>query len=143
MRGHAVRGTTRKAAHAQEIEAAGAEAIVADPGRIATLMPAIDRVALVCVLLGSARGEREEIEALHGPRLEMLIARLIDTAVRGIIYEARGSVPAPVLADGVQRARRACHVSRLPFAALDVPPDDHQAWLAAAVSAVESLLHSE
>lgn len=143
VRGHPVRGTTRKDAHAREIEAAGAEAVVADPDRIATLMPAIDRVGLVCVLLGSARGEPEKIEALHGPRLEMLIARLIDTTVRGVVYEARGSVPARVLADGEQRARRACERSRLPFALLDVGPDDYPAWLASAVSTVERLLNSE
>ena len=91
-RGHAVRGTTRSPERAPEIEAAGAEPFIADPDRIATLMPALDNVAVVCVLLGSANGEREHLEALDGSRLEMLLTRLIDTTVRGVVYQAHGTV---------------------------------------------------
>lgn len=139
-RGHAVRGTTRNAAHAGAIEAVGAEAVIADPDRVSTLMPAVDRVALVCILLGSARGEPDALSALHGSRLEMLIARLIDTTVRGVVYEARGSVAADVLEAGVRRVRRACERSRVPLSVLDAPPEDHHAWVASAVGAAEGLL---
>jgi hypothetical protein len=103
-------------------------------------MPAIDRVAVVCILLGSARGDREELEALHGSRLEMLLARLIDTPVRGVVYEARGSVSEHVLAAGCERVRRACGRSRLPFELLDTPPADREAWLARALAGVERLV---
>ncbi len=71
------------------------------------------------VLLGSARGEREQLEALHGSRLEMLLCRLIDTTVRGFAYETRGSVPAEILASGADRVRDVCERSRLPYALLD------------------------
>jgi hypothetical protein len=135
-----VRGTTRSAARAREIEAALAEPFVADPDRIASLMPALDQVAVVCLLLGSARGDREQLVALHGPRLEMLIARLIDSTVRGVVYEARGSVPEDVLAAGSELLRSACGRSRVPFALLEAPPEDLEAWLEAALTGVERLV---
>jgi hypothetical protein len=105
-------------------------------------MPAIDHVAVVCLLLGSARGRREELDALHGPRLEMLLARLIDTTVRGVLYEARGSVPAELLAAGSERVRRACELSRVPFALVETPPEDREGWLVAALAGVERLVTS-
>ena len=45
--GHAVRGTTRDAAHAAAIAEAGAEPYVGDPDRIATLMEALHGVTIV------------------------------------------------------------------------------------------------
>jgi hypothetical protein len=125
---------------AREIQAAGAEPFIADPDRVATVMPALDHVAVVCVLLGSANGEREHLDALHGSRLEMLLARLIDTTVRGVVYETHGTAPEDVLADGAKRVRRACGNSRTPFELLEVPREDGEAWLAAAVAGVEGLL---
>jgi hypothetical protein len=139
-RGHAVRGTTRRPARAPEIQAAGAEPFVADPDRVATLMPALDSVTVVYLLLGSAHGLREQLEALHGSRLEMLLARLTDTTVRGLVYEARGSMPGQVLAGGCERVRRACGRARLPFELLAVPPGDGEAWLAGALAGVERLI---
>ena len=141
--GHAVRGTTRDPARAQQLERAGAEAFVADPDRVVTLMPALDRVTVVCHLLGSARGERAMLEALHGPRLEMLLARLIDTTVRGVVYEATGSVPAELLHEGADRVRRACAYSHVPFQLLEAPPPEHhRAWRDAALEAIERLVDS-
>lgn len=140
-RGLAVRGTTRSPQQAREIEAAGAEPYIADPDRIASVMSALDNVAVVCVLLGSAIGEREQLEALHGPRLEMLLARLVDTTVRGVVYEAHGNVPEQVLAGGAERIRRACRRSRTPFELLETPREDREAWLAAAVAGVAGLIN--
>ena len=139
-RGHAVRGTTRTQARAPEIEAAGAEPYIADPDRVATLMPALDHAAVVCVLLGSASGTRQHIEALHGPRLEMLLGRMIDTTVRGVLYETQGAVPTEVLAAGAERLKQSCVCSRIAYALLEAPPEDHQAWLAAALAAVARLV---
>jgi Trk K+ transport system NAD-binding subunit len=45
--GHAVRGTTRDPARSADIASSGAEATVADPDRLATLMPAIEGVTVV------------------------------------------------------------------------------------------------
>jgi len=76
--GHAVRGTTR-GAHVEEIRAAGAEPYVGDPDRIATLMEALHGVTIVCWLGGT-------VEIPEG-RLRMFFEKLVDTPVRGVVYE--------------------------------------------------------
>jgi hypothetical protein len=89
------------------------------------------------LLLGSASGTREQLEALHGTRLEMLLERMLDTTVRAVVYERSGSVPDDVLASGSERVGYACRRSLIPYVLLDADPDDHGAWLAAAMGAVE------
>ena len=79
--GHAVRGTTR-GAHTAEIAAAGAEPYVGDPDRIATLMDALHGVTIVCWLIGTIPDGD-----LHAGRLRMLLEKLVDTGVRGFVYE--------------------------------------------------------
>jgi threonine dehydrogenase-like Zn-dependent dehydrogenase len=138
--GHAVRGTTRDPARAAEIEAAGAEAWVGDPDRIATISYALDGVTILCWLMGSARGTREQLAALHGSRLQMLLERTIDTTVRGLVYEAAGSVEEGLLAQGAETVRAACHYSEIPHGLLRADPADHGGWLAAARSSVDRLL---
>jgi len=139
-RGHAVRGTTRDPARLAAIEAAGAEGRLADPDRIATLTGALDGVTIVCWLLGSARGPADRLEALHGPRLAMLLARTVDTPVRGVVYEAAGSVPAPLLAAGAAIVAERCAQARIPHALLAADPGDRSGWVEAAVGCVERLL---
>jgi uncharacterized protein YbjT (DUF2867 family) len=138
--GHVVRGTTRAAGGRARIEQAGADAIVADPDRIATLAPALEHVGVVCVLLGSAIGEPARVAALHTTRLDMLLTRIVDTTVRGIVYEAAGRVDRTLLADGAARVRAFCQDSRIPCAVLDAEPADHRRWLEAALSAVRGVL---
>jgi uncharacterized protein YbjT (DUF2867 family) len=139
-RGHAVRGTTRDPARAVEIEALGAEPVVSDPDRIATLARAFDHVGVACLLLGSATGTPEQLEALHGSRLEMLLTRMIDTTVRGVVYESAGSVDGALLRSGAARVREACEGSLIPYVLLDADPGEPAEWLAAAVGAVEQVL---
>jgi uncharacterized protein YbjT (DUF2867 family) len=81
--GHAVRGTTRDPARTAAIAAAGAEPYVGDPDRIGSLMGALTGVTIVCWLLGTV-----SIAELHGGRLRMLFEKLVDTPVRGVVYEA-------------------------------------------------------
>jgi predicted dinucleotide-binding enzyme len=138
--GHAVRGTTRSPERAAEIEAAGAEPFIGDPDVIATIAPSFDHVSIACVLLGSARGPDEAIAALHGTRLEMLLARMIDTTVRAVAYEVAGSVSADVLAAGARLVADVCSDSRIPFELLDRDPADASGWLEGAVGAVSRLL---
>lgn len=76
--GHAVRGTTR-GAHVEAIRAAGAEPYVGDPDRIATLMDALHGVAIVCWLA-------DGLDIPEG-RLRMFFEKLVDTGVRGVVYE--------------------------------------------------------
>jgi nucleoside-diphosphate-sugar epimerase len=138
---HAVRGTTRGGAAARaEIEAAGAEPYVGDPDRIGTIVPAFDGATIVVWLLGSAHGSPEQLSALHGGRLEMLLLRVVDTTVRGLVYEAAGSVDAAVLSAGAETVRAACERSRIPLSVLIADPTRHHAWLVAAHAAVAELL---
>ena len=75
------------------------------------------------MLLGSARGTAEQLAALHGTRLDMLLERMLDTTVRGVVYEAAGSVPSPrCWPTGADRVRHACERSLIPYVLLDGRP---------------------
>src|SRR5918997_6344078 len=123
--GHAVRGTTRDPARAEAIRAAGAEPYVGDPDRIGTLMDALAGVTVVCWLMGTL-----PVPELHGGRLRMLWEKLVDTPVRGVLYE--GCLP-----EGEQVARAAAETWRIPLEVLDADPADHDAWLAAARGGID------
>jgi uncharacterized protein YbjT (DUF2867 family) len=120
-RGHAVRGTTRDPARRAAIEAAGAEAFVGDPDRIATLTAALDHATVLCVLLGCATGPDARVAALHDTRLEMLLQRTVDSTVRGIVYEAAGTLTGPVLERGAEVVSSACEDSHIPYVLLGDP----------------------
>ena len=139
-RGHAVRGTTRSSARLEAIEAAGAEAVLGDPDVVGTLVRWFEHVGVACVLLGSAAGTPEQLAALHGPRLDMLLARMLDTTVRGVVYEAAGSVGPALLEAGATLVRERCEDSRIPYALLRADPADGCAWTVAAATAVDSAL---
>jgi uncharacterized protein YbjT (DUF2867 family) len=96
--GHAVRGTTRDAARTAAIAEAGAEPFVGDPDRIGTLMGALAGVTVICWLLGAVPAPE-----LHDGRLRMLFEKLVDTPVRGVVYE-RGSAAGEAIArDAAER----------------------------------------
>jgi uncharacterized protein YbjT (DUF2867 family) len=111
-RGHAVRGTTRRESQLPEILAADADAVIADPNRLATLTPHLDGVTVLCWLMGSAEGDG--VGALHAERLEALLETLVDTHVRGVVYEAAGSVDPALLEQGAAVVRRASATWRMP-----------------------------
>jgi len=142
-RGHAVRGTTRSEGRRAAIEAAGAEVWIGDPDRIATISYALADVTILCWLMGSAEGLAEEVATLHGSRLSMLLERTIDTTVRGLLYEAAGTVDPSVLAAGAETVRAACGYSEIPHALLEADPGQHEVWLAAALAAIDRLLSYE
>ena len=134
--GHAVRGTTRGPEGLAEIEAAGVEAVVADPDRLGTILVQLAGVTLICWLMGSATGAGD----LHGPRLETLLERLVDTPVRGIVYEAAGSVEPALLATGAAAVLAAADRWQMPADVVEADPADDAAWLAQVRAAVERLL---
>ncbi len=137
-----MRGTTRDRGRCADIEAAEAEAFVGDPDRVATISPALDHVSVAFILLGSATGPHEEIAALHTTRLQMLLARMLDTTVRGIVYEAAGSVGASLLQDGAERVQAACEGSLIPYVLLRADPSEHRSWLKAATTAHDDILRA-
>ncbi len=126
--GWAVRGTSRAAAGLTEIEAAGIEPALADPDRPAGLLDLVGDVTVVHWLLGSARGESEAIAAIHGPRLERFMAKLVDTPVRGFVYEARGSVESRQLEQGGGIVRAAAATWRIPAEVVEAGPADAPGW---------------
>jgi uncharacterized protein YbjT (DUF2867 family) len=103
--GHAVRGTTRDPARTAAIAAAGAEPYVGDPDRIGTLMDALAGVTVVCWLTGTLA-----VPELHGGRLRMLLSKLVDTPVRGVVYE--GEAGAAIAQDAAERWRIPVEVVR-------------------------------
>ena len=109
--GHAVRGTTRDPARTDTIAAAGAEPYVGDPDRIGTLMDALVGVTVVCWLLG-----RVPDPDLHRGRLRMLFEKLVDTPVRGVVYEL-------ALPEGEAIARDAAERWHIPVEVIE-PGDD-------------------
>ncbi len=128
VEGWAVRGTSRSERGLAAIEAAGIEAAQADPDRVGTVLELVADVAVVFVLLGSAEGEPDALEALHGPRLERLMEKLVDTPVRGVVYEAAGSVGPGLLEGGAEIVRAASRTWRIPARIVVSEPSEPARW---------------
>jgi nucleoside-diphosphate-sugar epimerase len=137
--GWQVRGTTRDARKAEELASTGLEGMVADPDRIGTILEEIEGVTLVFWLMGSAVGDENTVAALHGPRLERLLEEVVDTPVRGVVYESAGTVPGDVLQGGKAVLSAAQERWRIPAACVDAAPGDVREWLDAMVVAAERL----
>jgi uncharacterized protein YbjT (DUF2867 family) len=138
--GWAVRGTSRREAGLAAVEAAGIEPALADPGRPGTVLELVGDVALVFWLLGSAAGEPEELAAPHGDSLERLLERIVETPLRGFVYEAVGTVDAALLARGREAVESAATTWRIPVAILDADPADHTRWADDALAAARLLV---
>lgn len=111
--GWAVRGTSRRGEGLEAIEAAGIEPALADPDRPGTILELVNDVTVLVLLLGGAEGSAEELEAIHGPRLERLMEHLVETPVRGVVYEGTES--------GEQIVRAAARTWRIPVRILPRP----------------------
>jgi uncharacterized protein YbjT (DUF2867 family) len=137
--GWQVRGTSRRPEGLEGIEAAGIERAQADPDRVGTVLEVCGDIAVVVWLLGSARGEREAVSAIHGPRLESLLEKLVDSPVRGFAYEAVGSVDGPILSAGSKLVEEAGERWRIPVTLLNEERDE-PGWAARTARAVADLL---
>jgi uncharacterized protein YbjT (DUF2867 family) len=133
---HAVRGTTRSAERLGELESAGIEGVVADPDRLATVVPVLPGVSVVCWLMGTADGSPE----VHGARLRTLAEHLVDTPVRGLVYEAAGSVDASLLEQGAQIVGEASRIWHIRGEVVTADPTDHESWLGATQDAIGRVL---
>ncbi len=155
QRGHALRVTTRSDAGCAAIAATGAECWVGTPDRLATLRGALDSVTIACWMLAGARGDAEQVAALHRSRLEFFLSQAIDTTVRGLVYDAwpaQGGVGPDALADGARIVGRLAQLNAIPARVLAAPrggradaevADDvgeDAAWVAAAGAAIDALL---
>jgi threonine dehydrogenase-like Zn-dependent dehydrogenase len=138
--GHAVRGTTRRPERAREIEAAGAESAVGDPDRLGSLVGALDHVSVALILLGSAGGNERALAELHGPRLQALLTKMIDSTIHGVVYEASGTVATDLLEAGRSATLAFGERARARVALLEADPADREGWLEEALSSVEAVL---
>jgi uncharacterized protein YbjT (DUF2867 family) len=127
--GWEVRGTSRTEEGLVAIEAAGIEPARADPERPGTVLDLVGDVTVVLWLLGSAEGSAEDLAAIHGPRLEALLERLVDTPVRGFVYEGAGTVDSRVLSAGSDIAWRANEIWRIPVAVTETSREHGPAWV--------------
>jgi hypothetical protein len=121
------------------IEAAGLEAAAADPESPGTVLELCGDVTVVVWLLGSVTGEHEAIAAIHGPRLERLLEKLVDTPVRGFAYEGVGRIEESHLRGGRGIVEQATETWRIPIVALE---EDRGAdgWAERTASAVTRLV---
>jgi NAD(P)-dependent dehydrogenase (short-subunit alcohol dehydrogenase family) len=128
--GHAVRGTSRDPRRELAMREAGIEPYVGDPDRIATLMDALYGTTIVCWLMATADNDE-----LHGGRIRMLCEKLVDTPVRGLVYEAAGPAAAgvPIVEDARVRWN-------LPVEVVTTPPEACEDWTRATADAVARLL---
>jgi uncharacterized protein YbjT (DUF2867 family) len=138
--GWAVRGTSRADAGLRAIEVAGIEPALADPERPATILELVGDVTVVHWLLGSAVGDAERVAAVHGARLERLLEKLVDSPVRGFIYEAAGTVSSRHLSEGAAIVRAASARWRLPARVIDADRRDPEAWATAMLAATHRLI---
>jgi nucleoside-diphosphate-sugar epimerase len=137
--GWQVRGTTHDPGNTDEILAAGLEAAVADPDRVETVVEHVGDVTLLFWLLGSALGQPEVVAVLHGPRLDRMLEEVVDTPVRGVVYESSGSVSVNLLEGGAGIVTAASDRWRIPVEIVDADPGDWEAWLEAMLDAAERL----
>jgi uncharacterized protein YbjT (DUF2867 family) len=137
--GWAVRGTSRNDRGLVLIEAAGIEAALGDPERPGTVLEFVGDVTVVHWLLGSAQGEPGAIAAVHGPRLERILEKLVDTPVRGFVYEAAGGAPRPHLERGEAAVRAAAATWRIPVAVVAADPTDTPVWVEEMLAATLAL----
>jgi hypothetical protein len=140
--GHAVRAVTRHERNRRRIEEAGAECWIGDPDVVGTLRYALENVTILVWALGTAAGTPEQVAALHGPRLEMMLSKTIDTTVRGVVYEAAGSVGRDALGSGLGVLRGTCERNEIPYAVVEDEPGRPEAWVAGARQAIGRLLAS-
>jgi uncharacterized protein YbjT (DUF2867 family) len=138
--GWAVRGTSRREDRLAAIGAAGIEPALADPDRPGTLLELVGDVAVILLLLGSVAGDPQEVAAIHGPRLERLMEHLVDTPVRGVVYEAGGSVDAELLKAGAAIVTAASRRWRIPVAVVSTEPGEPDAWSDQMANAAAGLL---
>ncbi len=140
-RGWQVRGTSRDESGLRSIEQVGIDASLADPDRPGTILDLVGDVAAIAWLMGTAEAEPEVIAAIHGPRLQSLMERLVDTPVRGFAYEAVGSVQSTRLEEGRAIVQNASDTWRIPVRFLEQERDSEE-WTVETANAMDSLLEA-
>jgi hypothetical protein len=127
--GWSVRGTSRTAAGRELIAGTGLEAAEADPDRVGSVVELLGDVTVLAWLLGDLP-EADVVPTLNGPRLGSLLEKVVDTPVRGFVFEA------PVGGEGRELVEDAASRWHLPAEIVTVGRSDPGAWAAAVAAAV-------
>jgi hypothetical protein len=126
--GWEVRGTSRTEDGLAAIGQAGIEPALADPLDPHTVLELVGDVTIVLWLFASAQGPPEELSAIHGSRLERLMERLIETPVRGFVYEMKGTVNPILLEHGSEVLEAVGDTWRVGISCVFVDPRDPHDW---------------
>ncbi|HEX3173199.1 MAG TPA: hypothetical protein VHQ43_03150 [Solirubrobacterales bacterium] len=126
-KGWEVRGTSRHQEGLAAIEAAGIEPALADPGQPGTVLDLIGDITAIVWLMGSAQGEAEELAAVHGSGLERVLEKMVETPVRGFVYEAGGDVD-PILISHGREIVEAAATWEIAISTILVDPADFETW---------------
>ena len=139
--GHAVRMVVCDDSRREEVERVGAECFVGRPDRLATLRGALEHVTVACWMLATVSADPREVRALHGSRLEQFLSSLIDTTVRGVLYEAGGyALPRELLEEGERIVLEKTERNAIPVEILRADPEHVEQWVDRAHRAVSALL---
>ena len=138
--GWAVRGTSRTRAGVERISSAGLEGALADPDRVGTVLEHVGDVAVVVWALGEASGL--SASEVNGHRLERMLERLVDTPVRGFVFEGPRENPEGfedelAATDIVAAANETWHI---PVRIVGARRDHAEDWLEAMWTAVGDLI---
>ena len=87
----------------------------------------LDNVTVLLWLMGNAPDGD-----LHGSRLTMMMERTIDTTVRGMVYEGTEG--------GAAVVQKMAAYNEIPYAILDVPREDADAWATAILAEIDGVL---
>lgn len=96
-------------------------------------------VTVVAWLLGGV-GAEQAAAALHGPRLESALEKLVDTPVRGLVYERAAAAPDPVRDRGIELVESASRRWHIPLVVLRARGEDRGTWPSALAAAVEGVI---
>jgi hypothetical protein len=113
--------------------------VVADPERLSSILDHVGDVTVVFWLMGNALGEPSLMDAIHGPRLERFLEKLVDSPVRGFVYEGSGEVGPRYRERGAALARAAGERWHIPVQVVTAEPQDPTAWSRAMLEAAARL----
>ena len=137
-------GRGERLGHALRERGYAIRAIDTDPPLPGRVLDALEDVSVVCWLMALGEGLHPEVNAA---KLEAVLLKVVDTGVRGFVFERPmdGNTPNPY----VEHARATWHIPIAEIHAGGVPPADdgeggdqaaQDGWIAAVTAAVDSTL---
>ena len=66
----------------------------------------------------------------------MMLSKVIDTTVRGVVYEAAGTIDPQAFATGIAELERMGRLNEIPHEVVDADPTDQRTWVAAVRRAI-------